>query len=358
MPPRVQPVVSGADRRLFASLARRLHPRSSPWVRPIDAGVIRLIRGGAFIAWDGKEPIGRIHAMTWDRHARLHGERAGFFGLLDAADAPEVMAALMSAAEGHVRERGATILRGPYNLTVLSDGGLVESGYEHAPAFGMAWTPPHYLAHLTRLGYAVCRRAETWLNPDITALDHRAIMRHTPEELGVGLRPSTRRRLRADLEAMREAVCAAFLGTPDFVPPTAEEWEHQLGLLVPVLDPSLLVVAEVNGAMVGASLGVPDFNRILARLDGSAWHAEAAAFFRSPPCDAAVLLLSALHRAWQGRGIGRLLNAGLLYQAQRRGYRSLAGTWVDERNAANRRQVDLLGMRPLHRLVFVERALA
>jgi GNAT superfamily N-acetyltransferase len=110
--------------------------------------------------------------------------------------------------------------------------------------------------------------------------------------------------------------------------------------------------------MVGVSLGVPDFNRILARLDGHTWHPEAAAFFRSPPTDEAVFLLTSLHRAWQGQGVGKLLNAGLLFQARQRGYRALSGTWLDEDNIANRRQVEALGMRPWHELVIVERALA
>ncbi len=365
---RVERVDSSAARRAFAALPRALHPRPSPYIRPLDAGVTRLIdpalnplfrsaRGTAFTAWRGRDPAGRVHALVWPRHEKLHGERVALFGLLDLADDPEAAAALLSAAEDFARTQGASSLRGPYNLTALSDGGLVTSGHTHPPPFGTAWSPPYTLALLERLGYRTSRRATTWLNPDITALDPRSLMRQTPEDLGVEVRISTRRRLKDDLAAVREVVSSAFLGAPDFVPPAAEEWEFQFGPLIPFLDPSLVVIAEVRGAMAGVSMGVPDFNQILARLDGSAWHPEAAAFFRSPPCPGAVFLLSALHRSWQGRGVGRVLNAGLLHQAKRAGYASLAGTWIDERNIANRRQVESLGMRPLHELAFVERAL-
>jgi len=155
----------------------------------------------------------------------------------------------------------------------------------------------------------------------------------------------------------REVVNAAFLGLPDFVPVTAEEWAFQMGPLVPFLDPTLVIVAEMRGAMVGVVVGVPDYNRIIAGLDGSAWRPEAAAFFRSPPCDAAVILFYAVHRAWQGIGLGHFLNAGLVHQVRRAGYQSLAGTWIDDDNFASRRQVERLGMRPLHELVIVERGL-
>jgi GNAT superfamily N-acetyltransferase len=173
----------------------------------------------------------------------------------------------------------------------------------------------------------------------------------------VTVRPVRGFRRNADMEYVRELTNAAFLGNWGFVPISRPEWELQVGALLPLLDPRLVLLAEVRGVPVGVTFAVPDFNRVLRRLDGRLLHPRALLLLRRPPTDAAVVILFAVRKPYQGLGVSRLLNAELVRALHRGGYRSLAITWVAAANAASRAQAAALGMKELHALAMVERSL-
>jgi GNAT superfamily N-acetyltransferase len=53
-----------------------------------------------------------------------------------------------------------------------------------------------------------------------------------------------------------------------FVPLTDAELEHYAKELKPILDENWALIAEKDGETVGAALTLPDYNRVLARLNG------------------------------------------------------------------------------------------
>lgn len=364
----LQPVTTAADRLAFVRLPRLLCPAGSPWVRPLDSVALaqldpcrnpyfRHADGVAYLAVRDGRPVGRVLAHHNRRYPKLH-DNAAFFGFFDTIDDEEVATALLAAAADYGRSVGAAVLRGPLSLTASQEMGVIIDGFDHPPAFAHTYTPPHHARLLERAGFRPCFHMRTSHNPDLTALDARALVtdrhREAMRELGLTVRVSSRRTLPADLEEARDLINAGFLGQPHFVPITPEEWAFQMGPGVPYLDPDLILFAEVRGAAVGVLLGMPDFNRLFARMDGSLWHPVAREFFLPRITDHAVILIAALHRAWQGLGIGRLLYAALLHHLQRRGYRAVSGTWIAAENVANQRQVEALGMRPWHETALME----
>ena len=71
----------------------------------------------ATLPGDERQIVGRIAAVINDAHNQYHHEQAGFFGLFECLHDAEVATALLQAAASWVRERGATFLRGPVNLS-------------------------------------------------------------------------------------------------------------------------------------------------------------------------------------------------------------------------------------------------
>jgi GNAT superfamily N-acetyltransferase len=83
-----------------------------------------------FLAWRGREPVGRVAAVVNRSHNEFHHDRTGFFGLFESIDDQGVADALLAAAEAWLAERGMTSAQGPMNLStneeICSPGVLIE----------------------------------------------------------------------------------------------------------------------------------------------------------------------------------------------------------------------------------------
>ena len=357
---------SSGDRRSFIHLARDIHPADSAWVRPLDAVLGDYLdphrnpfhadgEVEAFlVSRDGRDH-GRVMAHVWRRHAALHGERVGYFGFFECADDADAAAALLAAAAAFARSRGCDRLRGPFNMTAAQEMGIVTAGFGRPPAVDMVYTPPWYPRLLESAGFHVCLRMSTWRNPDAASLDAGALERI--ENLPVRVRSIHRHHRDHDMELVRELINAAFLGNWCFVPITREEWCLQVGALIPLLDPSLVLLAEVEGVPVGVTLAVPDFNPVLRRLDGRLFHPAVLGLLRRPIGPDVAVILFAVRKQYQGLGVSRRLNAELVRALRRGGYRGLAITWIADGNAGSLAQATALRMQPLHELMMVEREL-
>jgi GNAT superfamily N-acetyltransferase len=363
-------VRSAADKHAFAACARSVYPADSPWVRPLDQIVRDYLdakrnpfyrdgRGQAFLAVRDGRPIGRILAHVWDRRRPLHGEGVGYFGFFECAQDPEAAACLFDAAASFARESRCRWLRGPFNMTAAQEMGIVVEGFDRTPAVDMVFSPSWYPRMLEASGFRECLRMQTWRNEDISILDPETMLsarhRELQSQIGLEIRPIRSRHRDEDLELVRELVCSAFLGNWEFVPITREEWRFQVGALVPLLDPSILLLAEVQGVPVGVTFTVPDFNRFFRKMDGRLLHPAAIGLLKRPPTDAAVVILFAVRKQYQGLGVSRALNVELVRALRRGGYRSLAITWIAADNPASRAQAEALAMQPLHSLCMYER---
>ena len=368
----IEQVHTKSQRQEFVAVARAVYSPDSPWIRPLDGILLGYLNprrnpfyragiGRAFLVKRGSRSVGRILAHVWHRHRRLHRERAGYFGFFECEYDREAVTALFEAAAGFARSEGCDLLRGPFNMTAAQEMGIVTHGFDVAPAIDTVYTPPWYPPLLECAGFHICLKMQTWRNDDITALDSDSLLPQRHSELQstyrVRIRPLDRGHISSDLEQVREIINAAFLGNWSFVPITREEWKLQVGQLVPLLDPELIQIAEIDGVPVGVTFAIPDFNLILRRMNGSLLHPRVFSLLRKPPTDAAIIILFAVRKQLQGLGINRLLNAELLRALKHRGYHSLAGTWNSSENAASRASAVALGMHPLHDLAMYERLL-
>ncbi len=140
---RIVEVESKADRRRFVRLARALYPADSPWVRPLDSTVLDYLdrgrnpfyrdgRGRAFLVERDGRAVGRILAHVWDRHGRVHGEKAGYFGFFECEDDAKTAGILLDSAAEFARGCGATTLRGPFQMTAAQEMGIVVRGFDRA----------------------------------------------------------------------------------------------------------------------------------------------------------------------------------------------------------------------------------
>ncbi len=66
------------------------------------------------------------------------------FGFLELEDEPDVLPALLEAAEGWLKAHGRDRMVGPMDFTINDEFGVQIEGFEREPMIRQPWHPPYY----------------------------------------------------------------------------------------------------------------------------------------------------------------------------------------------------------------------
>ena len=147
-----------------------------------------------------------------------------------------------------------------------------------------------------------------------------------------------------DLENLKTIYRAAWHANWGFVPPTDAEIRQFAIELKPVIDPEMVLFAEVDGRAVGCAVAVPDLNQVLKRMNGRLFPFGLVHFLRRKSIvnRVRVLLLGVLP-AFRKRGLYPLLIAELQRRAVAQGYQRAELSWTLEDNDAVNAGIEAAG---------------
>lgn len=267
-----------ADRTAFLRLPDRLHAGDPAYVAPLMAQrreVVDPLRNPyfrhadvrLFLARRGGRPIGRIAAQIDHLAVEAHGA-IGHFGLLAAEDA-DAVAALMAAAEEYLGGHGMRLVRGPFNLSINHEAGLLVAGFDTPPSLMTPHDLPHLGMALSRLGYDKARDLLGFSVPvEAPAPDFVHRLRGRASSGRLTIRPLDMADYDGELDRALTVFNEAWQGNWGFVPLTADEMRAMADSLRPLLDPRLTAFAEVDGEPAAMLIALPDFNEALRGLGG------------------------------------------------------------------------------------------
>jgi GNAT superfamily N-acetyltransferase len=280
----VRPVGGRRDLRKFIELPFRLHCTSTPWVPPLrlERHVFLSRRFNAFFKHgdaqlflaerDGRV-VGRISAQYDRTFNDYHGNRWGMFGFLELEDDPEILPALLAAAEDWLRARGHDRMVGPFDFTMNDEAGVQIEGFDREPMIKQPWHPPYYQRRCEEAGLAKAIDLFMWelvigdrerILPVVFKLAEQVEPRH-----GIRLRKMSRRSLRRDVDRFAEVYNSAWSENWGFVPFGKADLDAYTQELHLVFDPHWFMVAETHdGETVGVAITVPDINQVLKRMNG------------------------------------------------------------------------------------------
>ncbi len=250
---------------LLSERKRHLDKRRNPFFEHAEAEY--------FLAWRDGVPVGRITAHVDHRLNEFQDNRWGLFGFLESERDPDVTRALLDAAESWLRERGRDRMLGPLDFSTNHECGLLVEGHELMPQILENWHHPYYRDLLESCGMLKAMDLYKW---EIMANDRDQMLpiideladRLEPDH-GIRLRRMRRRNLKTEVRSFMEVYNEAWSSNWGFVPLTDAELDHMAKELKPVLDEEFACVAETaDGEVAGVSLSLPDFNRVLARING------------------------------------------------------------------------------------------
>src|SRR3712207_3527525 len=279
----IRPVRSRRELTTFIRLPWRLYRNEANWVPPLVAERRRFLdraRNPFFrhaeaeylLAWRGDRPVGRISAHVDRNLNEFQGNDWGLFGFFECERDPEAAQALVDAAEAWLAARGRGVMVGPMNFTTNDELGILIEGHERTPMILTPWTHRWYPELLEGTGLVKAMDLLMWelhiegrerVLPVVWELADKV-----EADPAITVRTMRKRDLEAELGRFLEVYNAAWERTWVFVPLTEEEVRHYAKDLRPVLDERWAYIAEKDGKTIGAALTLPDFNQVLAHLDG------------------------------------------------------------------------------------------
>jgi GNAT superfamily N-acetyltransferase len=281
----IRPVASGRDLRRFIHLPFALYRNEPNWIPPLLSDMRdRLDRarnpffehadGEFLLAWRDGEPVGRISAHIDHRFNEFQDNKWGLFGFFECEDSQETAHALLAAAEAWLVARGRDRMVGPMNYTTNDEVGLMIEGFERPPIILSDWHHPYYRPLIESYGL---EKAVDWLMWSLhisgRSRVRAAIWRMAAQvesEHGIVCRPMRKRDLDAEISRFLEVYNAAWERNWGAVPLSEDEVRHYAKQLKPILDENWAFIAERvdTGEVVGAALTLPDYNQVLAHLNG------------------------------------------------------------------------------------------
>jgi hypothetical protein len=303
-----------------------------------------------FVAYQHGRPVGRISAQIDRLHEERYGERAGYFGMLEAPDVPEVFAALLGAAEDWLRGRGATRVVGPFNLGINQELGVLVEGFDSPPYFMMPHSRPYYGDAIEAHGYARAQDLLAYListgftaPPVMTSLTTRVAAR-------VRLREVRRKALDADLEILRDIFNDAWSQNWGFVPFTREEFRAIGREMLLIIPDDFIQIAEVDGVPAAFIVLLPNLNEAIADLGGRllpfGWARLLWRLKVRYPRTGRVPLMGvrrAHHHTRLGPGLAFLVIDAARQAARRKGLQEVELSWILDDNLGMRNIIDAIG---------------
>lgn len=279
----VHPVSGKRQLREFVFFPRDLYRDDPLWVPPIwfeeknaySRKKNPILANSDFtlnLGVRGKKVVGR-NLVYIDHPFNQHtGHRIGFFGAFESIEDISVARELMEWAEGWLRKKGMTAIRGPIH-PVAENWGFLFRGFDTPPVYMSPYNPVYYNHLMVELGYEKVKdllvyEGDVKKGYEIPARFmefHDRFLKRYPQ---FNLRRLNLKNLDRDAEAIWELSNLAYRNNWGYVPLDMEVMKDMVRKLKSIVDTDAVWFVEDRGVPVAYCLGFPDLNIIIKEIRG------------------------------------------------------------------------------------------
>ena len=281
-----------------------------------------------YMAYRDGVPVGRIAGIINRQVNERHGTKDARFGFVDFVDDPEVSKALMETVEKWAAEKGMTRLIGPLGFTDLDHEGTLVEGFEELSTMATIYNYPYYSDHFERLGY---EKDSDWLEFQMTVPDHipdkyDRIAEIVKKKFGLRvLKYTSRSRIKKEYgRALFHLVNDAYDGLYQYSHLTDHQIDYYINIYLGLLDLDLVtLVVDKDDQLVGVGISMPSMSKALQKSRGKLfpfgwYHLLKGLKGKNDRVD---LLLVAVKKDFQNKGVNALLFQDLIPYYQKRGFK-------------------------------------
>jgi GNAT superfamily N-acetyltransferase len=338
----VLPVRTAREKRLFLTFPWRIYKDDPLWVPPLLSERAKTIdprhglffkdgHADLFIAWRKGKPEGTIACSEDTSATRARGFGECLVGFFECVDDYSVAAALFDRAADWARSHKLDSLFGTFNLDREESRGILVEGRDRPPASYCGHNPPYYPAFFEQYGFqkfggdGLAYSIDINLNtPEIQHMLRLAEKINRRKNITV--RSGNLKDISGEIDRILELQNRGLAHMPDFSPYTRASIEAMILPALEIIDPELVLFAEVDGKPVGWFPGIPNMNEVLIHLNGlrHPWdYLRLVKYARLKPKCLAVKSIAVVPEYWD-TGAAVLLFAEMARRATAKGYQ-----WAD-----------------------------
>jgi hypothetical protein len=304
----------------------------------------------AWLALHGERIVGRITAQIDQLHLQQYQDATGFFGMIEAEDNAETFHALFDTAESWLRQKGMRRIRGPFNLSINDECGLLVEGFDSPPPIMLGHALPYYYARIEEQGYHKEQDLLAYrVHPDVAPPQHlEALSRRAAGRINV--RAMRRDRFAEDLDIIRDIFEDAWAENWGFIPFTTKEFNELGKNLKFLVDSESVRIAELDGEPAAMMVMFPNVNEVIKDLGGRLlpfgwlkilWRLKIAGV------KSARVPLMGVRRRYHGSRLGATLAlmviAPLHERSRKLGIEEVDMSWILEQNQGMRKIIETAG---------------
>ena len=329
---------------LIRSRLRTLDPQRGSFFRYGDAALFMARR-------DGRD-MGRIAGWINHRANQFLDEKVAGFGFFETFDDFEIVQALLDAVCDWARGQGMETIRGPFYFSMDDSPGVLIEGGNWPQVLMCGHSPLYYADLLERYGLVKYRDAYAYradltaFNGDVGNLPPKIlrVAEIVRRRTGVQVRSARMEDWDAEVARVMYLVNEAMGYMRNHVPMDEREFTSFTDELRKVVDPELILFAEIDGQLVGFAAAIPDVNQVLKDVNGRLFPLGwLRLWWGMRRIDVASLKLLAVLEEHRGRGLDALLYLETARALLRKGYAWVDMSLIAEDNAMINRLSEKLG---------------
>lgn len=296
------------------------HPCYVPPLRFDEKATLRKDKNPAFdycearywIAYKHGRPVGRIAGIVNKAYIEKWQNKYVRFGWFDFEEDEKVAHSLIQQVENWAKELGMEAVHGPLGFTDLDHEGMLVEGFEHMGTLAGIYNYPYYPCLLEKAGY----------QKDADWVEYRVTMPDTPSEKLEKIASTVLKRYGLSVVPLRktkdvlpyaraifELINEAYEDLYGVVPLNQRQMDYYTKQYFSFIRPDFLsLVADKDNKLVALGLTMPSLSVALQKSRGSLfplgfWHLLKAL----KKNDTADLLMVAVKREYQGKGVNAVL---------------------------------------------------
>jgi len=358
----VVPVTDKAGLKAFIALPKRLYAGAKGYVPPLDMERAEVLTPGKnpyfthakaqlFIAKRDGKIVGRVSAQVCELEQKLR-PGTGHFGWIDAEDDPAIFQALIDAAAAWLRQQGSTRMVGPLSFCTNEETGLLVDGFDSLPMLMMPYHARYAGPHVEAAGFAKLKDVVAY-DLDKTAykpVGSSRMLEKMQADGTIRMRGLDMKNYTRDLGIILDIFNDAWADNWGMIPFTADEIAAAAKSMKPLIDPNLVVIAEVKGEPAGMLVCLPNLMEAIRDFGGSLLPFNVAKLLwrlKTNKLKTSRIPLMGIRRKHHGSVLGATLLPLMFDRLKepflKRGLERVEMSWILEDNAPMRRVIEGVG---------------
>jgi len=347
---KVKQVLNSSDLELFIKFPMELY-KGNPYFVPLlineeksiwvkeENPALQYSEAAQFLAYRGKNIVGRIAVMINHKEEKELGIRKVRFGWLDFIDDIEVSKTLIDTAIEYAKSKGISKIEGPMGFTNLDKAGMLTKGFDKLATMIGIYNFDYYPKHMEQLGLV---KEKEWVEfeinfpdtlPDKVEKFSNLIAEKYELEL---VKFKSKKDILPLVEPMFKLLDDTYKHLSTYTPITQEQIKHYKEKYFKFIDKDYIVcIKDKYGSLISFAITMPSYSKALQKAKGKLfpfgwWHLLNA----GKKNDRANFYLIGIHPQYQKRGITAIIFKEIYETFKKKGVKFLETNPELEENAS------------------------